>query len=137
MPMSLPSSGAPQQFKNDKNDFFFTLGCAACDCLPADADRAAVFSVVAALACCDRLLLVVLPALLRPVKLLFEPLPILSAGSLAVAPLRSVVDEAFCCGFGTSRREFRWVVWTGCSVANESDTGALLLLCIADDVGGG
>jgi len=51
---------------------------------------------------CD-LLLPVLPALVLPVRLLFDPLPMLPVLSFAVAPLSTVVDEALCCDSGTFR----------------------------------
>lgn len=67
----------------------------------ADAGRGP-FSADMAPAFCERLL-PVLPALVLPVKLLLDPLPMLPVVSFAVAPLKPVVEEALFCDSGTSR----------------------------------
>ena len=88
---SLLSSCEPQQRKDRNLDFFFARGCEAC-VLPPDTGREA-FSLICVLPLCERLLLVALPRLRR---LRFDTRwPIVSAGSLAVAPLKPVLEETF------------------------------------------
>lgn len=90
-PASPASSGEPQH-KNERNlDFFFARGCAFWPLPPEPETGRVAFSLICATALCDRLLLAALPLRRR---LLFDTRwPIVSVGSLAVAPLRPVLDE--------------------------------------------
>ena len=102
MSTSLFSSGALQQFRKERKDFFFARGCTALVGLCVDPARCALSPVCAA-AICERLLLEVLSRLLRSVKLRLDPFAETWAASLAVTPLNSVLDEGLAEVAGTSR----------------------------------
>jgi hypothetical protein len=93
------SFGAPKQPKHDRNPplafFAFTFAVDPSVCSGAGWGTAAVFSEVAG-RCPERLLLAVLPALRLPMKLRFEPRPMLSEESATVAPLKPVLSSCDC-----------------------------------------